>query len=260
MALSGHLLNMRKVKIINKKVANYWNKRGETYSKSWHSLAKKRLSNLETDLIEKVIRLREDDNRNKKDKLKTLDIGIGTGRITEVILKHNTVHYATDISKTMVKYCREKFKNNSKIREIIVHDVLTPLPRKWGKFDVITAIRVLSYSSKWQEELNNLYQVLKPGGFLIFTFPNKYSSVFISHLKRRSIDGCEISIRELRNALRKIGFSSWNIVGFNRLFDSFYDLCDSKTSADILFMIEKMLSFIFGKTLFVRLFYVTCKK
>ena len=252
---------MKKIKIIDKKVANYWNERGESYSKSWRSLAKKRLSKLETDLVEKVICSKEEGVKtHRKNKLKTLDIGIGTGRITEAILKHQVIHYATDISKTMVEYCREKFKNNPKIREIIVHDVLTPLPRKWGKFDAITAFRVLSYSPKWQEELINLYRVLKPGGSLIFTFPNKYSSTMISKLKRRSIEGCEVSVRELEITLKKIGFSEWNIIGFSRLLDSFYDLCDSEISACILFTIERILSFVFGKTLFVRLFYVTCKK
>ncbi|MFZ5366160.1 MAG: class I SAM-dependent DNA methyltransferase [Patescibacteria group bacterium] len=245
-------------KIINKKIARYWDKRGETYSQSWESMAKKRLSELETDLIERVIKSRKKALRNER--LKTLDIGIGTGRITRAVIRDNVEHYGTDISKTMVDYCQGKFRNNPKIRKLIVHDIVNPLPQSWGEFDVITAIRVLSYSPRWQEELYHLYQSMKLGGFLVFTFPNKYSSTFISRLRKRQIGGYEVSIKELEQALRKIGFSEWNIRGFTRLLDTFYDLCNSKLSTDILFAVEKILSWIFGKTLFVRLFYVTCKK
>jgi len=263
MALNGSFpnLNMEKNKIIDQKTANYWNKRGKTYSRSWQSLAKKKLSKMETDLVEEVVQLRQE--KTKRNKLKTLDIGIGTGRITQEIIKYKVEHYGTDVSETMIEYCKEKFRENSKIKELIVHDILTPLPSRWKKFDVITAIRVLSYSSKWPEVVCNLYKSMKPGGFLIFTFPNKYSSMFISKTilwRKKQTPYCDVSKKELEKVIKKIGFSEYKITGFFRLLDIFYDWSDSKNSTRVLFSIENMLDLLLGKTFLTRLFYIICKK
>lgn len=246
-------------KIINEKVAAYWNKRGETYARSWQSVAKKRLSRMETDLVRKA--LTSVGSNFKKSKIKTLDIGVGIGRISDEIIKHNVDHYGIDISKTMIRYCQKKYENNKKVKRIKIHDILNPLPKDWGKFDMVTAIRVLGYIPLWQKEIRNIYKSMNPGGVFIFTFSNKHSSVLLPKLLlRKKIHGYEATPKELKEAVKNIGFSECRIQGFSRLLDTFYDWCDNDISANILFTIEKLLSLILGPTLFVRLFYVTCKK
>lgn len=246
-------------KIINRKVAAYFDRRGESYSISWMSVAKKRLSELETNLIRKAIELVRENSNGER--IKTLDIGVGIGRISEAILEYDVEHYGTDISQTMINYCREKFKESKKVKQFKIHDILNSLPNSWGKFDVVTAIRVLDYTPLWQKEIRNIYKAMNPGGVFIFTFSNKYSSAFLPKLLlRKKIHGCETTAKELKEAVKNIGFSECRIQGFSRLLDTFYDWCDSKNSANILLTIEKILGLILGPTLFVRLFYVTCKK
>lgn len=246
-------------KIVNQKVAAYFDKRGESYDISWQSVAKKRLSKFETGLVRRAI---ESALKNSGGgRIKTLDIGVGTGRIAEAILDYNVEHYGIDVSRVMVDYCREKFKGNEKVKQLEVHDIVNPLPEGWGKFDAVSAIRVLSYTPSWQKEIRNIYEAMNPGGVFVFTFPNKYSSAFLPKLLlKKEVKGYETTRGELKKAVENIGFPECQIGGFARLLDTFYDWCDSGVSASVLFAIEKILGRILGPTLFVRLFYVTCKK
>lgn len=241
------------------KAADYWNKRGATYSSAWQSKAKQRLSKLETGLIRRAIDSRQEDVGGEK--LKTLDIGAGTGRISAAVLECDVEHYGTDISQTMVGLCRERFAGNPKVKEFRVHNILGPLPKEWGSFDLVTAMRVLSYTPEWREELKNIYEALNPGGILVCTFPNRHSSILLPRLLlQRELPGNEVTYRELKDALHEVGFSQVKIVGFSRLLDTFYDWCDSRISSGVLLGVEKFLGLLFGPTLFVRLFYVVCKK
>lgn len=240
------------------KIARYWNKRGETYSKSWQSTAKKRLSNMETDLVHKAIKSVE--YNSKKSSLKILDIGVAIGRICDEILKHNAVLYGTDISQTMVQFCQKKYVKNKKAKQFKIHDVHNPLPREWGKFDVVTAFRVLAYTRQLPKELRNIYNAMNNGGILIFSCPNKYSSVILPKILHRNRLGYEIGYKELKKIIENVGFTEYQIGGFSRLLDTFYDRSTSERSTKVLFAIEKFLGAILGPTLFVRLFYITCKK
>lgn len=240
------------------KVARYWDKRGATYDRSWQSVAKKRLSRMETDLAREAIASFE--SASNRLPVKVLDIGVAIGRICDEILKHTVALYGTDISKTMVQYCQKKYARNKKARQFKLHDVHNPLPKEWGKFDVVTAYRVLAYTHGLPKELSNIYRALKPGGILVFSCPNKYSSVFLPKLLHKGRLGYEVGYSELKAAIEDSGFSDYKIVGYSRLLDTFYDRSNSELSANILFGIEKLLSLILGPRLFVRLFYVTCKK
>ena len=246
-------------KIVDQKTADYWNSRGETYSISWRSVAKKRLSGLETDLIRRVVGLARRSFGGRR--IKTLDIGVGIGRISEAVLDYEVEHYGIDISQTMIDYCGEKFKGNDKVKQFMIYDIANPLPEGWGKFEAVTAIRALSYTPLWREKLRNIYEAMSPGGFFVFTFPNKRSSILLPMvLLDRELSGNEITYGELKEAIENIGFSEYQITGFTRLLDVFYDWCDGELSTNILFAIERVLGLILGPTLFARLFYVACKK
>lgn len=247
------------MKIVDKKIARYWDGRGVTYSKSWQSIAKKRLSDLEVKLVKNTVESTLKNENYKK--LRTLDIGVGIGRISQEILKYNVEHYATDVSKTMIDYSRNKFSGRKKVKRIVIHDILNPLPNSWGKFNVITAIRVLSYTKHWKRGLENIYNSLHSGGYLVFTFPNKNSSVLLTKLLvGKKYHGVELNYKQLKSSLEKVGFSEIKIIGFSRLFDTLYDKANTKKSSNRLYTTEKILRLFFGAKLFVRLFYITCKK
>jgi len=247
------------VEVINQKTAKYFDEWGDDYSHAWKSVARRRLSEFETGLVRRAIELAFKNFGGGC--LKTLDIGVGTGRITEVFLDYPVEHYGIDVSAVMVNHCQEKFKSVEKIKHLVVCDIVNPLPGDWGKFDVVSAIRVLPYTPQWREALQNIYQTLKPGGIFVFNFPNKYSSAIIPKVVRGGKDqSCASSYGELRRVLAEIGFAEVKITGFARLLDVFYARCDSEFSANILLTVEKFLRAVFGPTLFARLLYCTCQK
>lgn len=245
--------------IINQETAKYFNKWGGAYSDAWVSVARQRLSNFETGLVRRAIESSLKNFGNKR--IRTLDIGVGTGRITKVFLDYNVEHCGIDVSSIMVDYCREEFRDSEKIKRLEVYDIVNPLPDDWGKFDVISAIRVLPYTPQWREALKNIYRALKPGGVFVFNFPNKYSSTTLSKVVVGSKnESYASSYGELKQILTEIGFSKVEITGFARLLDGFYARCDGKVLADILLGIEKILRVILGPTLFARLLYGVCRK
>lgn len=243
----------------NNQVANYWNQRGETYNRSWQSVAKKRLSQMETGLVKKAITALS--KKIKKRPIKTLDIGIAIGRISDEILKYDVNHYASDISQTMIQFCKEKYKTNKKVKQLKIHDIHDLLPKDWNQFNIVTAIRVLSYSPHLHKQLVNIYNAMEKGGILIFTYPNKYSLTMLSKLLHRNNRlGYETIYDELKKIVENVGFTEHQIIGFSRLLDIFYDKSNSNISTNILFSIEKFLNAMLGSTFFTRLFYIICKK
>ncbi len=246
-------------RISNRKVADYFDKRGEDYLSSWQSAAKKQLARLEADWIRKAIDLVEKSSSGRT--IKTLDIGMGTGRISEEILKHKVEHYGTDISPIMVDYCRKKFKGNKKIKKLAVHNILNSLPANWREFDLVTAIRVLDYTPDWPKMIDNIYRRLKPGGTFLFTFRNQNSLISVSNrLVKQLLPATEETYGRISRVINGIGFSRCEFEGFAKLLDIFYDWSDGKYSVRILFFFEKVLRRIFGKTVGTRLFYITCEK
>lgn len=243
----------------NREVADYFNRRGVTYASAWQSLAKRRLSLLETDVIEEAIQ--ELFDRKEYRKIKTLDVGTAIGRITKVILRYNTEHFGIDISETMIGFCKKNFSRASNVKEFRVHDITKELPSSWGAFDFVTAIRVLSYTPDWKKALANIYKAMKQNGFLVFTFPNSASTIAISKLiSGKKHLGYESTYEELWRTLKKTGFSEVRIKGLNRLPDIWYDWSNDRVSSLLLFTAENTMNLFLGKTFMMREFYIVCRK
>jgi len=246
-------------KMINQKTADYFNKWGRGYSDAWEPLARRGLSGFETGLVRRAIErgLKKSGGRL----IRTLDIGVGTGRITKVFLDYDVAHFGIDVSSVMVEHCLGKFGGSERVKRLEVYDIVNPLPDDWGKFDVVSAIRVLPYASQWREALKNIYQALNPGGVFVFNFPNKYSSTIVPMIIKSGKDqSYASSYGELKQILAEIGFSQIEITGFARLLDVFYAWCNGKVSAGILLATERFLRMVLGPTLFARLLYCTCRK
>lgn len=234
----------------------YFNQIGRDYDKAWRSYAKQILHKKEIQIISKAIGM-----LHLARPLRVLDVGIGTGRIAKEILQYNIKLTGIDISKKMINYNVKQFSNNQKVKKLFVHSILDPLPKSIGKFDVITAIRVLDYTNEWERELKNIYNSLDTNGVCIFTFSNIYSSLFCTRLlTSRTQMGIASDKNKIEKTLRKIGFSSWRFIGVTRLFDSWFDRCNTQFSAKILWTGEAILEKLLGKTLFARLLYIIAYK
>lgn len=99
---------------------------------------------------------------------KVLDIGCGTGRLIGFMNDRGAEITACDISEEMLNIVRKKFPKietvNAEIEE---------LPFKDGDFDVAVAAFVIVHLKDLDEAFEEVYRVLKDGGYFILTNINQ---------------------------------------------------------------------------------------
>ena len=136
------------------------------------------------------------------DNPKVLDIGSGTGFYVDQWHERGAEHVTgIDITTAAVRGLRQKYPNDTFAK----HDISNPLPDSHqGPFDVISAMDVLFHivdDKKYQSALKNLYKVLSPSGYMLFTD---------NFLNRDAIKSKHIVHRELstiRSSVKAAGFS-----------------------------------------------------
>lgn len=230
----------------------YWSRINILYNKSWKTLASKKMSQREINFINYYL-----DQSNPR---RILDIGFGTGRVLDNLAKHsprNALIYGIDFTKKLVTYCRQKFLENKQIKILNLCDISKEDINIDGKFDFITAIRVLQYNQNWQEIIKKVYKRLNNKGFFIFTIPN-YNSInrFIGAKSRHS------TVNELIRILNPIGFKIVEIRSMTKIPDFFYQcfFSNNELYSNALILFEQILELIFGKIFMGRILFVAvCK-
>lgn len=234
------------------KNSKYWNDIGANYTSGWKTGSKDLMSQKELDFINKYLL--------KSNTKNILDIGIGNGRIIGNIIKNTSIQtkiFGIDISEEMISTCNKLFsksKRDIKIKLCDASDVDKCFP---DKFDFITSIRCIKYSSKWKSIIKKIYKKLNDKGVFIFDITNKYS---VNTFFRSAIPQYRLSPKEIKEYLKKTGFTVKEMESYNRLPDFLYDLSSNKIYGNLLLSIEKLLSFIFGKTLFGKIIFICAIK
>jgi SAM-dependent methyltransferase len=227
-----------------------WNETGASYDNRWQSTASKALSAMELDYIHRYC--------ERSPGGTVLDIGVGTGRILECLVKQDNTDnvYGIDLSEEMARHCRNGVKSG-KLKEIEVLDVSVEDIPFDVQFDFMTAVRVLPYCENWEEVLSRVIARLKPGGILVFSMPN-----------RRSINRftpCPVPIEwatrgQIEQLALNNGVELLAIESLTRLPDVFYHVARGGFSAKALLAVEGWLRKILGKTLLGRFLFVAVRK
>ena len=104
----------------------------------------------------------------KKENLKILEIGVGTGHISKLLVKKGDFT-GLDISKEMLRKIKEKLGNVN----LIQGDILNLKLKE--KYDLITTIRVISHFNQIDaiKALRNINKNLVEGGQVVFNLENK---------------------------------------------------------------------------------------
>lgn len=106
---------------------------------------------------------------------KVLEVGCGTGHWTKYLVdsqKFNEI-IAIDISEAMLEIARKKITN--KVRFDLAD--IEKLPFNNCDFDVIVAITVMEFVSDIALAFEEIYRVLKPGGYFVGGFLNQNSTL-----------------------------------------------------------------------------------
>jgi len=93
-----------------------------------------------------------------------LDIGSGRGNSLELIPPGNARWIAIDYSPGMVRSCPQKFP---RVR-FVIGDALHP-PFTGENFDLVLCVGVSEYLRDLENLLEQIWQLLKPGGFAVLT-------------------------------------------------------------------------------------------
>lgn len=105
-----------------------------------------------------------------KDKI-VLDAGCGAGYGADMLLKSGAKRvYAIDKAGEAVDYCRSHFKGkNLLFKEGDISKL--DFPAKF--FDLVVALEVIEHVEDYAQAIREFYRVLKPGGLLLISTPNK---------------------------------------------------------------------------------------
>lgn len=229
----------------------HWEKIGDTYNAFWRSRAKQELSRKELGFINKYLM--------ETKGWYILDIGVGSGRVVENYLVNAKTKeiWGIDWAESMVSFCRNKFRNQKKVKKIVVCNISKEeIPYK-HKFDFVSAIRVLKYSRNWQEVIGNTINSLNGNGIVVFTMPNKNSFLRFSKPETAIYTTTR---RELEKVVHKQNGEIIQITSFMKLPDIFYDILDNKLYVSVLLWLEKILKFFLGDIFLSRIFFIAVKK
>jgi len=235
----------------------YWNDFGSDYSSVWESPSRAEMSKKELLYITNIIK--------NHDPYLILDVGIGNGRIMEVLVNEtsdNSKVFGMDISKSMIDYCSSKFIRESKVVDLQVCNLSKDNNIFSNKFNLVTMIRVLKYNQDWKYILSKIYDSLAINGVYVFTMPNINSISRFSgdRFSENNIRIIHSSIKELSITLSEQGFDVLDIRSFSKLPNFLYHICQYKLYVKGLLLTEKILELVLGKSMLGRELFVTCIK
>jgi ubiquinone/menaquinone biosynthesis C-methylase UbiE len=96
-----------------------------------------------------------------------LEVGCGSGRLTEWLVDHGAAVTAVDVSPKMLDLARARTKGRADLR---IHDLAEPLPDVAdASVDLVVASLVFHYLRDWVAPLRELHRVLRPTGTVVMS-------------------------------------------------------------------------------------------
>jgi len=111
-----------------------------------------------------------------------LDLGCGTGLISNEIAEDVNEIHAIDISSNMIAIAEKKAKERSIANINYAHTTIFDERYKEGAFDVILAFHVLHLLEDEHIVLRRINELLKPGGLFISATPCVGEKMFLRNL------------------------------------------------------------------------------
>ena len=238
-------------KLKSKKILSYFNSIAKLYDTkiSKGSMGLNYIDRIEINSILKFFPITK---RNK-----ILDIGAGTGRITEKLVNSNSTILELDISPEMLKIARIKINKfiNSNIYYVI--SSADELPIKNKTFDKVISVRVIHYVNNWRNTLSEISRVIKRNGLIFISANNSFSfsilAKFIGLMKGDVFNPFHFS-----EELRSQGFKILQLKSYIHIPILFYAISNNNFMLNFMRVLDNILGFI-TKRLFGVRFYIIAK-
>lgn len=131
---------------------------------------------------------------------RVLDIGSGPGAFTEALLARGAEVWNVDLSTEMIRQAQDHLATHPEVRRVHfqVADV-EKLPFGPGTFDTVLCIGVLQYLAGPDHALRELGRIVRVGGQVIVSFPNRSSPLNLM------LQVATRTVRSGHNLLRRVG-------------------------------------------------------
>jgi SAM-dependent methyltransferase len=138
-----------------------------------------------------------------------LDIACGVGYSGPMFIKSGAISYnGVDINEKLVGYANDNYA--SELIRYSVGDICTFKINK--QFDMISCFETIEHVKNFETAIHNLYSLLKPGGLLFISSPNRTvtspNAPTIGDKPSNEFHTQEFIPEELLSLLKEIGFSS----------------------------------------------------
>ncbi len=111
---------------------------------------------------------------------RVLELGCGAGRTTIELLRRGFCVDALDVSESMVNIARSNWEKAGGIQGVTFHvGDAEDLSFGSNSFGLVIAIGLIGWLTAKQQALMEMHRVIRPGGYLIVSVPNK---VRLNHL------------------------------------------------------------------------------
>lgn len=135
---------------------------------------------------------------------KLLDGGCGTGWFSQVAVQRGAEAYSMDVGDNLLEKVKSKCNSH-----LVVGSILD-IPFEDNFFDVIVSSEVIEHTPFPMKAVEEFARVLKPGGTIVLTTPNKlwyFAIYFAQRFKLRPYQGLEnwVSPFKLRSTFEKHG-------------------------------------------------------
>jgi ubiquinone/menaquinone biosynthesis C-methylase UbiE len=107
---------------------------------------------------------------------KTLEIGVGLGADHQLLAESGAILSGIDLTPRAINHTKRRFQLMDLKSELQIADAES-LPFEDQTFDAVYSWGVLYHSPNTQKAINEVYRVLKPGGFAKIMIYNKYSLI-----------------------------------------------------------------------------------
>jgi 2-polyprenyl-3-methyl-5-hydroxy-6-metoxy-1,4-benzoquinol methylase len=136
---------------------------------------------------------------------KILDAGCGTGWFSKTACERGAIVTSLDVGENLLSKVKEKCNS-----ECVVGSVLG-LPFQNNFFDILVSSEVIEHTPNPLKAIDEFHRVLKPGGILVLTTPNRFwyfSLLIANRFKLRPYQGLEnwVGYKQLQKKLTDTGF------------------------------------------------------
>lgn len=132
-----------------------------------------------------------------------LEIGCGLGYFSLEALNRGAKVTVVDVGKNLVDITKNRVKKG----KFIIASA-SRLPFKDNSYDIVLCTEVIEHVEDQKKAFNEMFRVLKKGGYLVITTPNKLFKPFFDLLSLTKIRGYQgnenwLSFGEMKNIFKK---------------------------------------------------------